>query len=267
MKIFCLSIYNQNYDLFKKNNLIPVGLGNQKFDMKWLNDKDGLNISNKNINFGEYTFHYNLWKNNKIKINNEDWFGFCTYRRFWVKKNCSTPKNLNELDSIILQEPPMEWKDYDTILAEPIHLGKQKFMKLIKNNFDYLLKKPSLLFKKCSIKDHFIMNHGSYFLNQAIDLLDEDEKEDFVKFLNKNEFNPHNLFICKKESLINAYYEKIFDWLFKCEKKFKNLKLNSFGERRIYGFLAERYLPFWFKKYSKTLDWPYIFFDTSKYRK
>ena len=52
MKIFCLSIYNENYRLFKELNLIPVGLGNQNFEGEWLNDKGTFNISEKNINFG-----------------------------------------------------------------------------------------------------------------------------------------------------------------------------------------------------------------------
>ena len=56
----------------------------------------------------------------------------------------------------------------------------------------------------------------------------------------------------------------MFSWLFKCEKKFENLKLDTYGKKRIYGFLAERYMPFWFKKNFKTIDWPYIFFDTNK---
>ncbi len=31
-----------------------------------------------------------------------------------------------------------------------------------------------------------------------------------------------------------------------------------------YGFLAERFLPFWFKKYSKYLEWPIVFNDLRK---
>jgi hypothetical protein len=31
MKIFCITIFNKNYRLFKKINLIPVGLGEEKF--------------------------------------------------------------------------------------------------------------------------------------------------------------------------------------------------------------------------------------------
>ncbi len=31
-----------------------------------------------------------------------------------------------------------------------------------------------------------------------------------------------------------------------------------------YGFLAERFLPFWFKKYTKSIEWPVIFHDINK---
>ena len=81
MKIFCLSIYNKDYENLKKLNLIPVGLGNEKFDSRWLNDKGEINITEKNQNFGEYTFHYNLWKNSLIEQDYNDWTVFA-YRRF-----------------------------------------------------------------------------------------------------------------------------------------------------------------------------------------
>ena len=48
MKIFCLSIYNKNFEQLKNLNLIPVGLSNTSFDNKWLNDKGNDNISEKN---------------------------------------------------------------------------------------------------------------------------------------------------------------------------------------------------------------------------
>ena len=263
MKIYCISIYDENYDFFKSNNLTPVGIGRKKFDNKWLSDNGKENISFKNDNFGEYTFHYSLWKN-ELLDKSSNWTGFCTYRRFWVKKNCKPPKTLIDLRDILLKKVPNEWEDYDVVLPEPLKIGKLKVMKLFKNNFKQLIKKPSLLFNKCTIKDHFNLFHGSYFLEEAINLLDSDIKNDFEKYLNNYEFNPHNLFICKNNALIQKYYEGLFRWLFKCEKKFENLKLDTYGKRRIYGFLAERYMPFWFKKNSKTIDWPYIFFDTNK---
>ena len=267
MKIFCISIYNENYSFFKKNNFIPVGLGNNHFDKNWVSDKFKNDISHKNRNFGEYTFHYKLWKNSLTKEETHEWIGFCTYRRFWVNKNFSIPRNMKELSSAILKEVPSEWDTFDCILAEPIVLGKQKLMKLLKNNFRYLLNKPSLLINKCTIKDHFNLNHGSFFLDEAIKLLDKTEQYKFQNYLNKNEFNPHNLFICKNLIILNLYYSKIFNWLFNCEEIFKKFDLNTYGKKRIYGFLAERYLPFWFKENTKTLEWPYIYFDTNRLNK
>jgi len=264
MKIFCISIYDENYSFFNENNLTPVGLGENHFNKNWINDKFDNDISIKNKNFGEYSFHYRLWKDPSLNTEKHQWIGFCTYRRFWINKGAISPKNMNELSLSILKEVPDEWNNYDCILAEPINLGKEKFMKLLKNNFSYILKKPSLLINKCTIKDHFNLNHGEFFLNNAIKLLEANEQNKFHNYLNRHEFNPHNLFICKNFHLLDAFYSKIFNWLFKCEEIFKEFNLDTYGKKRIYGFLAERYLPFWFKENSKTLDWPYTYFDTNK---
>ena len=264
MKIFCLSIYNENYRLFKELNLIPVGLGNQNFEDEWLNDKDTFNISDKNINFGEYTFHYNLWKN---KINNEkynDWIGFCSYRRFWKKNNTLEPKNILELKNSIIQKPDDSWYDNEVILAKPLIFKKIKNIKLIKRSLYEVLKKPSVLFKKTSLKDQFNIFHGSYFLKNAISFLKKHDQIEFSKFLDGYELSPYNMFICKNSDILVQFYDEIFSWLFKCEELFKNKNLIGYDKIRIYGFLAERYMPYWFKKNFKTLSWPITFFDTHK---
>ena len=264
MKIFCLSIYNENYRLFKELNLIPVGLGNQNFEREWLNDKDTFNISHKNINFGEYTFHYNLWKN---KINNQkynDWIGFCSYRRFWIKNNILEPKNILELKNSIIQQPDDSWYDNEVILVKPLIFKKIKNIKLIKRSLYEVLKKPSVLFKKTSLKDQFNIFHGSYFLKNAISFLKKNDQLEFSKFLDGYEYNPYNMFICKNSDILIKFYDEIFPWLFKCEELFKNKNLIGYDKIRIYGFLAERYMPYWFKKNFKTLNWPITFFDTHK---
>ena len=84
LDMFCLSLNPEHINLIKKLNYIPVGLGKLPFGKDWLTDKGKQNISNKNEFYGEYTFHYRLWKNDEIKTNN--WIGFCQYRKFWVKK-------------------------------------------------------------------------------------------------------------------------------------------------------------------------------------
>ena len=42
----------------------------------------------------------------------------------------------------------------------------------------------------------------------------------------------------------------------------KNLK--GYDQKRIYGFLAERFMPYWFKKNFHTTTCPITFFETDK---
>ena len=78
-------------------------------------------------------------------------------------------------------------------------------------------------------------------------------------------FNPHNMFICKTNILKN-YYEVVFPWLEKCEKIFGFDNLNSYGKKRIYGFLAERFLSFWFKKNYNVKEINILFKDINDYK-
>ena len=71
LTMFCLSLNPSHLGLIKRLNYIPVGLGDLNFDQEWMNDKKGDNIANKNKNYGEYTFHYWLWKNYLDKIESE----------------------------------------------------------------------------------------------------------------------------------------------------------------------------------------------------
>ena len=70
------------------------------------------------------------------------------------------------------------------------------------------------------------------------------------------------MFICRNSEILNQFYNEIFPWLFKCEELFKNKNLFGYDQVRIYGFLAERYMSYWFKNNTKTLNWPVIFLDT-----
>ena len=264
MKIFCLSIHNNNYDKLKKLDLIPVGLGDAKFHTDWLNDKGTFNISKKNKNFGEYTFHYHLWKN--ILANNlyDNWIGFCSYRRFWTNTSGVNIQSLEDLNKILIKDQKDDWDKFDVILGEPLIFGKIKNSKLIKRNFLEVIKKPSVLFKKNSLMDQFRIFHGSFFLKKSLNLLSRENKINFEIFLNNYELNPYNMFICKNSKILNQFYNEIFPWLFKCEDEFKNINLNGYDKIRIYGFLAERYMPYWFKKNFKTTTCPISFFETNK---
>ena len=107
--------------------------------------------------------------------------------------------------------------------------------------------------------------HGKGNLEKAINLLPKNDKEDFLNFVNTEvSFNPHNMFLCKNKKVLKKYYDSVFPWLERCEAEF-GFNLKGYGLQRIYGFLAERYMPFWFKKYTRYTTLPILFKDISDF--
>lgn len=105
------------------------------------------------------------------------------------------------------------------------------------------------------------MFHGNNILDKAIDQLGNNDKDDFKKFVNtRNSYNQGNMFICKSKSIMSEYYSVLFTWLKNCEQVF-GFDLKGYGKIRIYTFLAERFLPYWFSKNTNYLEWPIIFKD------
>ena len=73
------------------------------------------------------------------------------------------------------------------------------------------------------------------------------------------------MFICKSKKILKKYYESVFPWLEKCEKEFGFENLKGYGMKRIYGFLAERYMSYWFQKYTNYKTLPIIFKDLTDF--
>ena len=267
LKMFCLSLEPKHLNIIRNLNYIPVGLGDSNFNNNWLLDKTGNNISNKNKFYGEYTFHYWLWKNYIDKLDDK-WIGFCQYRKFWTttKKNKVSNDFLN-FKKLLINNIPEEYNSYDSIIGEPIFINQFRFSKFIKHNLSTMIRNPNLFInkKKRNIKFHFDIMHGHGNLSKAINLLDIKEKKDFTEFVNNSvSFNPHNMFICKSKKLLKLYYESLFPWLERCEEIF-GFDLEGYGLKRIYGFLAERYMSYWFMKYSKFKLMPILFKDISDF--
>ena len=263
--MYCLTLDNHHLNKIKKLNYIPVGLGQNSFSNEWLSDKNGNNISEKNPYYGEYTFHYWVWKNYLDKIKNE-WIGFCQYRKFWTQTKVNNEiKTFADLDNKIIKKIPDDMNDYESIIGDPFYVNQFRFSKFIKRNFKKMIFNPSLLFdsRKRTIKFHFDMWHGDGNIDKALNLLSNEDKKDFKTFIEtQTYFNPHNMFICRPKILLK-YYETVFPWLEKCEKEFGFNELKGFGLKRIYGFLAERFLSYWFKKYTKYKTLPILFQDIS----
>ncbi len=270
-KIYCMCLHDHHLENIKKLNYVPVGLGKNNFSKEWLSDNTGLNISEKNSYYGEYTFYYWLWKNTLQSLNENIWIGFTGYRYHWSNTNKLSSKQLNKkinqknFQNYILKEIPNEWKDYDVILGEEIFIDNWKLSKIIKHAKKIFLKNPKYFFKKNrNIKLHFDVFHGEGILDKAINLLNPIDRNDFKDFVNKkNSFNRENLFFCKSKKIIHNYFYSVFEWLFKCEELF-GFNLDGYSKQRLYAFLAERYISFWFQKYTNYTTWPIFFYDTNK---
>ena len=101
------------------------------------------------------------------------------------------------------------------------------------------------------------MHHGYGVLDKAIDQLEEKDREYFRKFVNEEHMLNANIMFISKKEIMEKWFLDLFNWLFKCEKIFGLKNLKGYDQQRLYAYLSERYLPFWFKKYSKTLEWPW----------
>ncbi|MDC0937664.1 DUF4422 domain-containing protein [Pelagibacteraceae bacterium] len=135
MKMYCITIYDDHYDKIKNFGYTPVGLGKNIKSKKFLTDNKNENIALKNSYYGEYTFHYWLWKNEINNLKNE-WIGFCQYRKYWslrnIQKDCLS---IDRLDQTLLKHIPKEYESYETILGEPLFINQFKFSKFIKKKF------------------------------------------------------------------------------------------------------------------------------------
>ena len=125
--------------------------------------------------------------------------------------------------------------------------------KFIKKPFNIFQKK-----KKQSINLHFDMHHGYNNLQKAIDQIENKDKYEFQNYVNQRDyFNPHIMFITKPH-VAKEWFDTLFPWLERCEDIFGFNDLNGYDTTRIYAYLAERYLSYWFKKYTRYKELPWV---------
>jgi len=259
--MYCIT--NKVVNLLNETNYKVGWVGREKPPNNYLLCNEQDNIFFKEKYYSELTFHYWYWKN-KLDLNNEDWIGFCQKRRFWLKKeSIDTIVNKDNFSKHILQDVPNEWSGYNSIICEPIFVNKVKKIKMIKRGLRSIIKDPSILFnqKKQSLLLHFDMHHGYGNIEKAINLINEEDRNDFYNYLNSStSYNPHIMFISRPH-IANEWFSVLFPWLERCEKVFGFDNLSGYDTQRLYAFLAERYLSFWFKKYTKSIEWPWVFYE------
>jgi len=259
LKIFCVT--NKNLNLTKNFPYQIAGVGKAIFPNHYLRADKNDNIFYKEKNYSELTFHYWFWKNKLRNLKKNNWIGFCQKRRFWIKKGINTKEiNKKNLHKYLLTKLPDDFNKYESIICEPIHVNKLKKMKLLKRGIKNILKNPLVFFfnSKQTISLHFDMHHGYGNLYKAINYLPVKERFDFKRYVDTSiSFNPNIMFITKT-TIANKWFKDLFRWLFKCEKAFKFKNLKGYDTERLYAYLAERYLSYWFKTKTKYLEWPIV---------
>ena len=158
------------------------------------------------------------------------------------------------IPSIIYKEDTGNW-----FLENKINLG----LDLQGGSYLLLEVESEILFKEelRTIKFHFDVMHKDGNLEKAVKLLNENDRSEFNDYVN-NETSLHcwNLLCCRSKIILDKWYQSVFDWLFKCEDIFSFKSLSGY-DKRLYGYLAERYLSFWFNKYITPIEWPWAFVD------
>ena len=264
LKIYCVT--NKRLDLLESYSYKFGWVGKDKVPENYIRCDDKENIFFKEKYYSELTFHYWYWKN-ALNLNDSNWVGFCQKRRYWVKKESEKINlNKNNFKNHLLDEAPDEWSQYDSIICNPVNVNKVKKIKMLKRGFRTIIKKPEIFFneKKQSLRFHFDMHHGYGNLDKAINLIDEKDKKEFFEYVNNSvSYNPHIMFIAKSETL-DKWFNVVFSWLQRCESEFGFDNLKGYDTQRLYAYLAERYLSYWFNKYTKVLNWPWSFFDPNE---
>ena len=258
IEMYCVT--NKKISYLEKIPYNLAAVGNSSFTEEYIRcDRDN-NIYHKEKNYSELTFHYWYWKN-KLKITKSEWIGFCQKRRFWIKPDSINLEiNSKNLSDHLLTDITSEINDFESIICKPIKISGAKKIKIIKRAWRNLITDPLILFDKNreNISLHFDMHHGYKNLDKASDLLNDDDKKDFKKYIkDRDYFNPHIMFI-SKPYVADKWFNTLFPWLERCENEFGLDKLTGYDFTRLYAYLAERYLSFWFKKYTKYKEHPWI---------
>ena len=259
-KIYCVT--NKKINFLNKSEYFPAWVGKDEPPKNYLRCDEKDNIFHKEKFYSELTFHYWYWKN---LLNNEEdnqWIGFCQKRRFWVKSN-DIQINKNNLNENLLTNVDDSESNINSIICNPISVSGVRKIKIIKRGWKNLIKDPKIFFSKNkqNIELHFDMHHGYGNLSKAIDLLNDEDKKDFLVYVRDNtKFNPNIMFIAKKR-IVKNWFDTLFPWLERCEKIFGFNNLKGYDTTRLYAYLAERYLSFWFKKYSNFKEQKWIFLD------
>jgi len=252
-KLLLMTVHHKNDPIIEisKKYFFPIQAGKELSNVNLgINvDNEGDNISIKNKMYCELTACYSAWKNF-----NFEYIGLMHYRRIFTERNFISKKSLSKFKYYIKNiYYCFDCKDLNHRYSNLIRIKNKKDVEKISNsfyayleanllNYDiYLPKKIS--FKYLNLEQQFRLSHNTddwllfkKLINEYYPFLTES-----LETISKSRsFYAYNMFIMKKD-IFDKYMDILFDLLFKMEAMV-NLKNKTLYQRRLYGFLAERFL-------------------------
>lgn len=228
LHIYCFT--SKTYRLLDKlpQNIIPVGLGNKTYPVNYLKETNGQNLSNHNKYFAEMSGIYWVFKNRLQNYDENDYIGFCHYRRFWLDNLYPLKHNeyTNIYSKLLKDENNLQNKSCDTFLLDPTKLKNE------------------------NIYDHFINNHGGKLLNELPNMIETKLYEAFLKYTQKSEFSACNMFITKPK-YFRDYCEFIFPFLDDLLKYCLKNDLCKGANIKLPAYFIERFTSFWFHHHTE----------------
>ena len=234
LDIYCLT--SKEFEFFKRlpSNIIPLGLGKNKFSKNIINENSGESIVELNRYFAEMTGIYWIYKNKINNYNENDFVGFCHYRRLWLREKFEKKHNNKEkLFDVLLSKQNDYFKGSDVILLNPTYLKNE------------------------TIYEHFKNNHGEDIIKESFKLLNDKQSIAFKHYLNNRSFSLCNMFITKPKVFIK-YCEFIFPLLFNLLEFSKSNNLLTGRNIKLPAYFMERFTSFWFHNYYDVKYLSYI---------
>jgi hypothetical protein len=239
--MYCVS--NKPIFWLKNSQITPIYVGSLSASIDGLNDRNGDSIWEKNASYCELTAMYWIWKNIIKKKQVHEPIGFCHYRRFFSPSQnfWGTIHEVNSVDYQPYYEKIVQ-SSIDAILPNPIttRVDPGRVIDLVLSG---MFRYP---YQKITLREHYEILHIGDDLSAATALLPAFLRRGFEEHLDKSVLHPCNMVIAQP-NILDDYFSILFNWLEKVEAVI-SLSGRTACQKRVFGFLAERFCSFFFSK-------------------
>ena len=251
MKIYAVS-YGEYKGCYEDDVVIPIQAGSVLIDTECIFFKDNKvkYISEKNTSYNELTAIYAVWKSIEMQ---DEFLGFCHYRRYFVKAN-----SLSLFMLRLLRLSPIKFRNLKNIYD--FYLSKtSRFLLSKQKDIDAVF--PKKIDIPITLQQHYDIYHDASHYAKMLQIIDADFNylSDIAhRCSNLNSGYFFNMGILKK-GYFDSYCRELFRFTEKIELEFDG-EIDSKHSRYI-GYLSERFTNFYFHHLIENEKISYIEMD------